>query len=324
MFRLSLLLTACAMLGCCLALPLGAQPPPNPPPAPPVTAAGMQNILGMSDVAVLATITNVVMPPPPEVIQIPGALSTNPLGSQRSGPSYAQVTLRIDKSLIGNLKPGDTVTIPIQCNVRFDRGPQPVFKGWSPDLKPNTQRLLALQRGQTAYTLGGYQSDAAVGLPEDLPKWEEALATMPFQITFSPVQGIITFGGATQVTLTLKNLSDTPATVINVVLGGYYLSTKLDPYLPLAIVQPPKGMTADTPPAFNAPLALAAKTEKTLTFFVSANSPPAWALIDPASYLITPVALRATATVRFDVNGGRPFISPLCPAYVGFPQPKLN
>lgn len=320
-----------------LAAPLWAQPNPNggnQNPPPPFIGGGIMQpapqalALGQADVVVLATVTDIQLP-----AQGDGAVGAQAIAGNwapvtyaangRGGPAMATVTLRIDKALAGKFKAGDTVTLPVQVMPMFAvEDGKAVVKGWRPNLQPKDQRLLALQRGRDGYSFP--QGEQSVQPADNLPAWENALATLPVKVSLQ-AKGILAFDQPAPVTVTLKNQTDKLQPVANIAFSGYYVGKKMDAYIQFFPAAPPADVKADALPNFQQPLLLAPNEEKTLTLYVIVHKPQAWQLFDADSCLITPAAMRALVMVLNEAGnlqkGMTMLNSPVGYIYVGFPLP---
>lgn len=307
-----------------------AQPNPNAANPPPGGNGWQQPqlplALGQADTVVLATITDVQLPPVPQGdANMP--TSAPGYGAGRGGVAPATVTLRIDKTLAGKFTAGDTVTIPLAMfpSYAIENG-KTVMKGWTPILPVKEQRLLALQRGRDAYTLP--QGAQSVQTADRLPAWEAALAALPLKVSAPRVNGIAVFDQPTPVSVTIKNLTDKPQSLAMVMLNGYYLGKKMDSYVQVTPIPAPDGAKADTLPTYQQPLTLAPGEEKTLSFYLVVRKPQAWQLFDADSCLLTPAALRAQLAVFNEAGnlqkGIMMFSSSVAYVYVGFPLPDTE
>ncbi len=312
-------------------LPLHAQPGlgdgGNNVPQPPRTLEEWRitGAVGTSDVILLATITQVKSPPPPSFpLQAAQGIASFYRKPTESG-NLAQISVNVDKVLRGKFHAGDTVVLPIFVQPTFDRDGEKVsFKRWVPDIQPNQQRLLLLQR-----TKGGYSlpiGDQSLRPAAELPRWEEALAKLPLSVESPVADGVITFTGATPITVTVKNTTDQPQRIYAVSISGYYQAKKLDGFLQVFLSQPPDGITVTPLPTFKDPATIPAQGRQAFTFYVNATPPPAWQFFDTDCGLVTPVALRAQITLPLPgdiarVEFSTTINSPLNTAYVGFGVP---
>jgi len=315
MYSHRMTLTLMAVIVCLFTwmLPLAAQNANGAPPA-----AKSDTFLNNADLAVLGTVTAIALPK-----EQPESKSSLWPGG---GPSYAQMTLKIDKVLIGKHQTGDIVTLPLQCMYSNTQNGM----RWVPEITTNKPMLYAFRREQGGYALTA-PGDTAMRPAEELPKWEAILAAMPVRISAPQVQGSIIFGEKTKITITVKNPSDKEVKINNMFLQGFYLSKRLDTYVALYDLKKEdisEGMKADFMPRFDNPLVLAPKSEKELTIYVKATPPSAWRLFEPDCLLITPVAFHVVAHLDRPREAGRmgpdAYNSPLCLTNAGYAVPKID
>ena len=306
--RILLLAGTCVVLW---ALPLAAQDANGGHKSPHDQA---NNFLNAADLAVLATVTNVVLP------KDPGAK----VGNTGVNLTYAQVTMKIDKAFIGKYSAGETVTLPIQC---MQANTQDGLR-WVPDIQANTQTLFALKRDKSGYALT-VPGATAMSPAANLPQWDAALAALPLRISAPKIDGPVAFGEnaagerlKTTITVTLKNPLDQPINITYLNFTGFFLSKKLGNYLSLY-------PGTDEVPNAAKPLLLEAKSEKVVTVHVTSAAPDAWGLFEPDCMLVTPVAIRVIAHVAripeaAGRNGAETYNSPLTLTTAGFTQAKFD
>lgn len=318
--------------------------------------------IGKADAVLMATVLEVklpVIPKNPPVILVP-RLYRNATNLSIAAEEIAQITMKIDKVDTGNFKAGETIILPLQLQPLYMRvDGKRVQTGWTPDLSVNEQRLFLLQRVKNCFILPmGINSMRPV---DELPQWETALANMPVKVSPPSAQTAINIGSATLTKFTIRNNSDQPVNVTSVSFSGYYLAKKMNENLQLEITdatgysmpadrttqlqlenkdakesniagddiprlevteKPGNGIVDKMPNSVN-PLEIAPKTEKTLTFYLTASPPQAWVLFDEESYMMTPIAIRTILHVFMKNAEGNivntDIFSPLTTMYAGYP-----
>ena len=297
--RILLLVGACVVIS---ALSLAA---PDAKPRHKFPHFSTNNYLNTADLAVLATVTKVVLP------QASAANANN----APDGRTYALVTMKIDKMLIGKYSDGETVSLPIQCIQSLT----PDGLHWIPNIPTNKPMLFALKREKFGYALT--VPGTAMSPAENLTKWEFVQGEIPLTMSAPKVQGVIAFGKKTTITVLLKNPQDEPINITDLSLSGFFLSKKLDSYVSLY-------PGADEVPKLGKPLLLEAKSEKEVTMHVTATPPLAWGLFKPDCLLATPVAIRVVAHVGKAPDIGSldydTYNSPLTLTTAGFTPAKFD
>ena len=148
-------------------------------------------------------------------------------------------------------------------------------------LEPGQQRVFFLTRAQQDYTIPAHlQGVREAGAVEELAL---AIAAFPYTVTLAPAPQPLYFERTTPLTVTIANRGDVAVIVHHPWLQGLHYSPRFGTTA-YFILEPGTGQMD--------PVTVEPRSEKTFTVNYAAAIQPAWFLLSPDTYLLTPVMMR--------------------------------
>lgn len=260
-----------------------------------------EQMIGNTDLVVVGTIT--------EVLEVPGTMGIQGeknFGNIRSHNAIMkQISFSVEELLKGMDKTQKiTVSIPVQTNQKID---WPIV---------GETKIFYLQKSQDGYAVVyGLQSIQAL---EKIEEADTLIKSVPLILTLNSIKNPLFIGKTTPITVTVTNLTDTPLTLRNFNLSGFFHAKRMESAISFSTTLYDR-QNMDTLAAIPQQITLDAKSTKEISLYVTTHLPQSMALLGPDSYMITIAALCGKVSYSTDNAKWLNTRSNWQDAYLGFP-----
>lgn len=260
-----------------------------------------EQMIGNTDLVVVGTIT--------EVLEVPGTMGIQGeknFGNFRSHNAIMkQISFSVEELLKGMDKTQKiTVSIPVQTNQKID---WPIV---------GETKIFYLQKSQDGYAVVyGLQSIQAL---EKIEEADTLIKSVPLILTLNSIKNPLFIGKTTPITVTVTNLTDTPLTLRNFNLSGFFHAKRMESAISFSTTLYDR-QNMDTLAAIPQQITLDAKSTKEISLYVTTHLPQSMALLGPDSYMITIAALCGKVSYSTDNAKWLNTRSNWQDAYLGFP-----
>lgn len=206
------------------------------------------------------------------------------------------ITVSVEEALKGNVISKEmTLAVTLLANQNAE---------WLP--KVGDTDIFYVQRNKSGNTLTyGKQGIQPLAQIDDI---EKTIKSVPLSVELPPFQSPLFFGKPAQLSLKVTNITDSPLTLRNFSLQGFYYANRMESFINIstqladALVEPGK-------PIIPATLTIAGKQTMEIKLIVSPRVPQSMTLLGADSYMMTIAALYANVNYATEADKTRVYVS---------------